>query len=482
MAARTAGVLLLGAIALSPLAAETSASRLQQGIDAILARPAFAPAWWGIEVRSLESGAVLYSCNAQKNFKPASTLKLVTTAAALDALGPGARLRTSVETAGRLDGEGRLLGDVYLVGRGDPTLGEGASGARSAAALAELAAAMRTAGVRSVEGRVVGHEGLFTGERRGSDWSWEDLTWSYGAEVSALSFGANRCELLVSPGEREGDAVVVESSPASSYYSVLSTATTAASGSEADLTLARPAGTNLVRLSGSLPAGQGPQTLTVALEDPARFAASVFVETLNARGIAVASPVATSSEPLPADLRVLAWHDSEPIAEILKRVNKNSQNLHAEALLRLLGKQARGEGSVEAGLAAERDFLARAGVVAEAWSLRDGSGLSRSDTLSPHGLVDLLVAMDKHPHERVFRESLAIAGVDGTLEHRMRGTPAQGRVLAKSGTLRDVDALAGYAQARSGERLAFAVVVNHHSLPGREAAAAIDEICSLIAD
>lgn len=482
MAARPVVALLLGAIALSPLDAQTPASRLQQGVDAILARPAFAPAWWGIEVRSLASGAVLYDYNAQKNLKPASTLKLVTTAAALDALGPDARLRTSVETAAPLDGQGRVLGDVYLVGRGDPTLGERASGDRSAVALGELADTVRAAGIRRIEGRLVGHEGLFTGERRGSDWAWEDLTWSYGAEVSALSFNANRCELLVSPGERFGEPVVVERKPVSSYYRVLSTATTAASGSQADLTLARAAGTNLVLLSGTLAAGGEPQTLSVALENPAHYAAAVFLEMLEAAGMQVAGPVETSSDALPAERRVLAFHDSEPLAEILKRVNKHSLNLHAEALLRLLGTRARGEGSAEAGLAAVRDFLARVGVRADAWSLRDGSGLSRSDTLSPRGLVDLLAAMDRHPHARAYRESLAVAGVDGTLEHRMQGTPAQGRILAKSGSLRDVDALAGYAQTRAGERLAFAIAVNHHSLPGRAAAAAIDEICTLIVD
>jgi D-alanyl-D-alanine carboxypeptidase/D-alanyl-D-alanine-endopeptidase (penicillin-binding protein 4) len=471
------------ALAFTPAdAAAASAGRLRKGIEKVLARPAFAPAWWGIEVRGLASGKVLYSRNAARNVKPASTLKLVTTAAVLDAFGPDARLRTSVETAGRLDGLGRILGDVYLVGRGDPTLGRRPDGGRPTATFEELVDALRAAGIRRVEGRLVGWEGLFAGERRGADWTWEDLVWSYGAEISALSFNGNSGDLLIGPGERPGDPLVVDRSPASSYFHVVSTATTSAAGSEARLTLFRAPGGNLVRLSGTLPAGRPAETRSVALEDPARYAASVFGEVLEKGGIGVAGPVETSSEPLPADLRVLAFHDSEPLAEMLRTVNKESRNLDAEMLLRQLGARVNGEGSAEAGLAAVRAFLARAGVRSDAWSLQDGSGLSRSDTVSAAGLVELLAAMDKHRHALAFRESLAVAGVDGTLEDRMKGTPAQGRILAKTGSLRHVNALAGYAFPRSGERLAFAVVVNHHSLPGREAAAAIDAICALLVE
>jgi D-alanyl-D-alanine carboxypeptidase/D-alanyl-D-alanine-endopeptidase (penicillin-binding protein 4) len=477
-----------GALAIVALAATTvdasgvSAGRLRKGIERVLARPALAPAWWGIEVRSLASGKVLYSLNATKNVKPGSTLKLVTTAAVLDALGPEARIRTSVETAGRLDGMGRILGDVYLVGRGDPTLGRRPGDGRPAAALEAMVDALRAAGIRRFEGRLLGHEGLFTGERRGADWTWEDLVWSYGAEISALSFNGNSGDLLIGPGERPGDPLVVERSPVSHYYQVVSTATTSAAGGESRLTLFRAPGSNLVRLSGTLPAGQASEPRSVALEDPARYAASVFREVLEQGGIGVAGPVDTSSDPLPADLRVLAFQDSEPLVEILKAVNKDSRNLHAEVLLRQLGARVEGEGSAEAGLAAARAFLARVGVKSDAWSLQDGSGLSRSDTVSASGLVDLLAAMDKHRHALAFRESLAVAGVDGTLEDRMKGTPAQGRILGKSGSLQHVNALAGYAQARGGERLAFAIVLNHHSLPGRAAAAAIDEICRLLVE
>ena len=227
--ALAAGALVLAA-AVPALAREPSPAALKRSIDAIVDRPAWAPAFWGIEVRDLRGGRVLYARNAGKNLKPASTMKVVTTAAILDALGPDERLRTTVETAARTDSFGRVLGDVYLVGRGDANLSGRFSDGRITAAFEELADALRASGVRRIEGRLVGHEGLFSGDRRGEDWSWEDLVWWYGAEVSALSFNDNCADLTVLAGERAGDPVRVERAPVSSYYSVLSTAVTSAAG------------------------------------------------------------------------------------------------------------------------------------------------------------------------------------------------------------------------------------------------------------
>jgi D-alanyl-D-alanine carboxypeptidase/D-alanyl-D-alanine-endopeptidase (penicillin-binding protein 4) len=453
---------------------------LTAAIDHILDRPALAPAFWGIEVRSLKTGRLVYARNAEKNFQPASTLKLVTTAAALDAFGPEARRRTTVETGGRLDGGGRILGDLYLVGRGDPALSGRFSPGGPTAALEELAEGLRAAGVRRIEGRLVGHEGAFKGDRRGADWGWEDLVWWYGSEVSALSLNDGCVQLTVAPGERAGDPVVLERNPPSAYYRVSSTAATSPAGTKSDLTLVRDPGTNHIHISGTHPLAGPAWEGWVALEDPARYATTVFAETLAAKGIRVMGALDTSSGPLPEGLRVLATHDGPPLAEVLKIVNKESHNLQAEILLRLLGLQVKGEGTVSAGQEAVKDFLERMGVRADAWKLQDGSGLSRSDLLSPHGLVGLLAAMDRHPHAHIFRESLAVAGVDGTLKSRMRGTPAQGRVVAKTGTLHLAQALVGYAVTSGGDRLAFALLVNHHPEP-KEAVAALDEIAARLA-
>jgi D-alanyl-D-alanine carboxypeptidase/D-alanyl-D-alanine-endopeptidase (penicillin-binding protein 4) len=451
---------------------------LQKAIDRILDRPAFAAAFWGVEVRDLRSGDVLYARHAGKSMTPASTMKLVTTAAALDVLGPEARFRTTLETAASVDASGRLAGDLYLVGRGDPGLSERAPDGHTG--FDALVGALATAGVRRIEGRLVGHEGLFKGDRRGPSWGWDDLVWCYGAEVAALSWNDNCADLTVSPGPRPGEPAVVARRPVSAYYEVRSSATTSAAGLKSDLTLVRELGSNVILLSGTYPAGAVPEELAVALEDPARYAATVFAEALAAAGIQLAGPVATSSEPLPGGLRVVGGHESPPLVEILKKTNKRSDNLRAETLLRLVGEQTRGEASASAGVAAVAEFLGRMGISAVAAALDDGSGLAPTDLLAPHQIVDLLAAMDRHPQAQVFRESLAVAGVDGTLEHRMRGTRAQGRVLAKTGTRRHVNAMAGYVNTLAGARLAFSIVVNNHTASPREATAAIDEVCEML--
>ena len=455
------------------------ATPLARRIDAILDQPAFEASFWGVEIREVRSGRVLYARNAEKNMKPASTQKVVTTAAALDAFGPQERFRTTIETPGRVDATGRVIGDLLLVGGGDPNLSGRFHAGRGSAPLEELAEALRAAGVRRIEGRVIGHEGLFQGDRRGEDWAWGDLVWSYGAEVSALSFNDNTAQLSASAGEKAGDPLVVDHDPRNAHYAVTSTAVTSPAGTLPALVLRADPGANLFRLSGSLPFGGEPWAASVAIADPARYAAVGFAEALAAKGIRVMGAVATSSDPLPAGLRVLATRESEPMAEILKVVNKRSQNLHTEMLLRLLGARVKGQGTVEAGHEAAADFLARNKVPAESWDLRDASGLSRSDVITPHGLVALLTAMDRHPHAGVFRDSLAVAGVDGTLEDRMKGTAAQGRVLGKTGSIRAVNALAGYATHRGGERLAFAIVLNHHTA-ATSGVGAIDEIATAL--
>jgi PBP4 family serine-type D-alanyl-D-alanine carboxypeptidase len=216
------------------------------------------------------------------------------------------------------------------------------------------------------------------------------------------------------------------------------------------------------------------------MEDPARFAATVFSEVLQARGIHVTGGVETSSAALPAGLRVLAAHQSPPLAELIEAINKPSQNLHAEMMLRLLGARVKGRGGAEEGLDAVEDFLRRSRVSTGSWSLVDGSGLSRKALVTPHGMVDLLVAMDRHPHRAAFLDSLPVAGVDGTLKVRMKGTPAEGRVQAKTGTLTQVNALAGYATTRAGDRLAFCIVLNHHTAGSSAGVGALDEIAKAV--
>ena len=459
--------------------APSSRGPLKSTLDRIVSRAEFANSLWGVQVRDLRSGKGLYSLNEGLSLTPASTLKLATTAAALDAYGPSATLATTVESAARLDGAGRVLGDVFLVGRGDPMIWESSSEA-PVTGFDRLADALVAAGVKRIEGRLVGNEAAFTGSRRPVDWGWGDLMWYYGADVSALVFNNSAVHLTAAPGERVGDPISLERNPRSAYYQVVVTATTAAPESKPDLAVDRPLGSNVVRIGGTLPQGAAAESLFVSVEDPARFAATVFAETLEARGIRVRGPVETSSAVLPPDTRTLATLTSPPMSEMVKQVNQPSHNLRAEMLLRLVGQRMRGEGSAEAGLAATRDFLSRQGVPLDGWALRDGCGLADSNLVTASGLVTLLTSMHRHQYAVAFQDSLALAGVDGTLKRRFQGTRVEGHLRAKSGAIRQTYTLAGFATTRRGETLVFAILLNHFAGDSAIAYAAINDICDAL--
>lgn len=420
---------------------------------------------------------MLYSRGAALNLEPASVMKLVTTAAALDLLGADRRFETTIETAGHVDGMGRLLGDLYLVGGGDPNLSGRFFGGDRLAPFRSLARQLAEAGIRRVEGRIVGHEGLFRGERRPEGWDWEDLVWWYGAEISALSFNDNAADLTAVPGDSVGSPLQVDARPRTRFFDVTSSATTGSRGSEDELQLVRELGSNLIVLSGSHAKGARRWEGRVALEDPALYATTVFDEVLSNEGIPVSGGVTTSSGPLPDSRRRLARHEGPPLGEVIAVVNKESLNLHAEMLLRHLGAGAAEAETLESGREAVEAFLERLGVDAAGWHIQDASGLSQSNLITARGLCQLLVAMGRHPAGDVFRDSLAVAAGDGTLEHRLRGAAA-GRVRAKTGTLRHVSALAGYASARDGRRLAFVAILNHFT--GKSAWRQVDRFATAL--
>ena len=455
--------------------------RLSRAIDAILTREVFTPAIVAVDIRDLATGRVIYERNAGLNVKPASTMKLFTTAAILEAESGGKSAATTVETAGRLDGLGRVLGDLYLVGRGDPNLSDRFPWRSEKSPFDQLARDLKEAGVTRIEGRLIGYDGLFSNESIPDGWTADDLVWSYGAEVTALSAFDSTVRLKLLPGEREGDPAVTTVEPATGFLRIVNGVKTLPRGAASEVTLTRELGSRDVVLTGGLAVGGEGWSGSVAAPEPTLFATTLLAEALTRQGIVVRDAVATSREPLPQGLRPLASVKGPGIAEQIKVVNKESQNLHAETLLRRLGLHASNEASVAAGVKAREEFLRQMGVRFADTAMYDGSGLSRSDLTSARAEVDLLVAMARHPQAAAFRDSLPIAGVDGTLRRRMKDTPAQGRVFAKTGSLRHVNALAGYVDAASGRRFALSIIVNHHTRPSREVTEAMDAICVLLA-
>ncbi len=481
---------------------------VKKRIDAILAQPDLAQGFWGIEITSLKSGKSLFSLNANKLFTPASNTKLFTTAAALALIGPDYRFRTTVETSGSLDKYGRLTGDLVLIGRGDPTLSgrqlpyslRTQRDADPTKVLEQLADELVQKGVKYVDGDVIADDSYFAFERYGEGWSQDDLVWAEGAPVSALTVNDNVVFVNILPGTRPGDKAFVSLTPAADYYSIDNRLMTTPAGSGRKIYINREPGSTQLTLWGTMPMDDSGANEGLAIEDPAEFAASLFHHFLEVRGIAIYGKQRTRHTELaslstftstviastrggdehsltsPTGPLVLAEHQSAPLYEDIQVINKVSQNLHAEILLRLLGREKGTGGTVQAGLEVLRGFLNNAGVSGEDYAFYDGSGLSRQNLVTPNAIVELLRYASEQSWGKQFRDSLPAAGVDGSMADRCRALDPEAHVYAKTGALGGVKTLSGYAVTPQGEQLAFAVLTNNFSLPGKRINDVIDSI------
>lgn len=442
-------------------------------IDRTIDESELAQARWGVFVMSLNDGRIIYSRNGDKLFTPASNMKIYTTAAALDLLGADYRWRTSVYADTQPDSSGIISGDLTLYGRGSPDL---VSHRKSdAPSLVDLADQLYQRGVRQVRGNIVGDESYFRGELYGVGWQWNDLQWYFGAEPSALSINANAIELAIAPASKIGDAATLKLRPDTGYVDLQNETTTGERGATTTIGINRGLSDNHVRVWGEFPLGSRGFTAYLSVHNPALWAATLLKEALVGRGIQV------DGEPRSRDFRVpesarfdpqkaieIARSDSATLGEIVRKTNKESNNLYAELILRTLGKE-RGEiardpdprkkrGDDESGADVVRVWLSGNGIVVDSMAIRDGSGLSRLDLVTPEATVRLLVAIAKSRSSTVFRDSLPIAGRDGTLGSRL---PSEaGQVFAKTGSLTYDHSLSGYAVTRTGEVLVFSMLCN----------------------
>ena len=465
---------------------------LRASIQAISRQPAFASSRVAVKVASLDTGRVLYEEDANKWMQPASNLKLYTVAAALDRFGPDYRFVTSVYAPARPDASGTIRGDLTVYGRGDPTFATrfntgaagtigGTRGANAAdrdyfKAIDELAAKVVAAGVRRVEGELVGDESYLTGGPRAPGWEWDDLQWWYGAEVSALTINDNSVDLKVSPGTRAGDPCAITVGPATPLLTIVDRTKTAPRGTPRALAVNRPLGENVIEVSGVMPVDDRSYTTSVAVARPAMLFASMLRASLERQGVVVTGRTRTvdararESSPLQVSSLVeLAVRQSPPLSVIAAQTMKPSQNLYTELILRTLGKAAATDSkqpSDEAGIKAVKDFLGKAGINSSEVVMLDGSGLSRANLVTADATLRLLVHMSRHRYGATFRDSLPVAGFDGTLRNRMKNTLAMGNARAKTGTLGTATTLSGYVLSAAGERLVFSLMVNN---PPRDA-------------
>jgi len=485
---------------------------LASRISAILSQPDLARGFWGVEVVSLSSGKVLYAQNADKLFTPASNTKLFTTAAALALIGPDYNFRTTVETNGTLDKHGRLTGDLVLVGRGDPNLSgrhlpytlRTERNNHPIQVLEQLADELVQKGVKYVDGDIIADDSYFAFERYGEGWSQDDLVWGDGAPVSALTINDNVIFVNILPADRAGERAFVNITPFADYYRIDNRIITTPAGTGRKIFINREPGSTVLTLWGNMPLDDAGADEALAIEDPAEFAASLLRQLLETRGIAVygrqrtrhtdlaslstftitaSAPARGGDQPsraLQSQPLVLASYQSKPLIEDLRVINKVSQNLHAEILLRLLGREKGTAGTVEGGLEVLRGFLNKAGVPGDQYVFYDGSGLSRQNLATPHSVVQLLRYVASQPWGASFRDTFPVAGVDGSLSDRFRNIGAQGRVYAKTGSLGGVKTLSGYATTDRGERVAFSILSNNFNLPTKRVTDAIDAIVGAI--
>ena len=439
---------------------------------------------WGVAVRDLATGRWVARHAADRYFVPASNLKLVVSATALERLGADYTWRTSVYGAEPIGAGGVLDGDLVLYGRGDPNL-SGRFAPSMTAIFETLADSLAARGLTRVTGDVLADESFWDADYVRGDWAAYDLLWWYAAPVGALGFNDNAIDFHIRPGSAVGDPLVIEGDPISSFYALENRAVTGLPGSEQTFDLTREPGSNRIVAYGSLPLDAAPDVEYFAVVDPAGWAATVFRETLARRGIAVGGAVRTISRPADSpvaagDTVALAAHVGPPLARVVDAVLGRSQNWHAEQLLKTIGKEVRGEGSWRAGLAVERATLAELGVDTTAVFLRDASGLSSANLVTPEAMVDLLAAMRERPTASAFVSALPVAAESGSLRRRFGGTSAAGRVRAKTGYIENVYSLSGYLTTLSGDEYAFSVVVNQTA--GESAAEAIDRLVTGIVE
>jgi serine-type D-Ala-D-Ala carboxypeptidase/endopeptidase (penicillin-binding protein 4) len=479
--------------------------RFRRRVDQALATEQAKRTFWGIEIADRDSGEILYDRNADHFFMPASNAKLFTTALALATLGGNYQFRTTLESSTRIDPGGKLAGDLVFVGRGDPDLSNRQFPYQLKAerdgpvekVLAEMADAVVGKGLKEVDGDVVADDSDLPYDPYPEGWAVGDMFFEYGAPVSAITFNDNIVVVRVAPGANPGEAATIDVEPAAALETITTQITTAPPGGHAYFSVAREPGPNFLSIRGTIPVGQEPAELQLAMTAPAETTARALKQLLEQRGVKItgavrvvhAPPPETSDEngfspPHPAPQPsaagpnpfVLAQHLSPPLIESIRLTNKISQNLHAELLLRTVAREKAGFGSTEAGLKIEKEFLRTAGVPDGDVIFSDGSGLARDDLVTPRAVVALLRYAAHQAWGAEFISTLPVAGVDGTLESRMKRISGPAEIHAKTGSLEHVRAMSGYARTNRGEDLVFSIFANNNTGHGTDATDTLDAI------
>lgn len=493
----------------TPLPSSTSVEALQTQIRERIDRPELRRGQVGIKVASLATGKVLFDQNSEKYFMPASNMKNFTVATALEKLTPDYRFVTGVYAAAMPDADGTIRGDVWIVGRGDVSISTAFNSPsepiRNLASkpdvqeiyfkgIDKLIDRLLAAGVKRIEGSIVGDDSYFKGGPIPDTWEWDDLQAYFGAEVSALPVNDNAVDFSVTPGP-VGYPCTVKMMPFNPLYRIRNACLTTAAGSPRTLRLTKALGQNQLDIAGTLPAGNAGFNGSIAVSRPAELFAALTRQRLEQRGVVVTGQYRVPSGTyLRPDVEI-AKLDSPPLALIAAKTMKPSQNMYTETLLWTLGEEARKRiasttvqpapasppSSAALGISEVKNFLVSIGVAPDAVVQYDGSGLSRHNLITPAAVVQLYTYMAKQSRSaQAWRDSLTIGGVDGTLANRFKGTIAQGNIRGKTGTIDQVSALSGYMTTAGGDELVVSFVVN--GVPAtRDRTSMIDDVVLMLA-
>jgi serine-type D-Ala-D-Ala carboxypeptidase/endopeptidase (penicillin-binding protein 4) len=486
-----------GASSVSSVSAGTAGlQQLSAAIDAQIDEPRFASSSWGIAVTSLDTGHTLYVHDADRLLQPASTAKLFTAALVLDSLGTDYRIPTQLLATHPI-ANGQLEGPLILHGMGDPTLGTPGTNSDWAD---QLATQLAASGVREVLGDLVADDSYFSGPAVGAGWEARDLQSWFAVPSSALSVQENVVDLTLTPAASPGGPVSLMLDPPGAITRVVNTMTTSAQHARSDVNLYRAPGDSTLYAFGNVAARSEAQSFKLAMTDPAWFAGNLLRNALTRHGIRVEGQVRVLHWPEPNHIGldkaiVVAQVLSPPLMEVLTRGLKRSQNLYLQNLLQIAGVKAQSNAeqdgdpapgflSSEAwGIRAMHELLERIGIAPSDAQIEEGTGLSRQDLATPNAMVRLLAHLASQPYGAQLRDALPDAGVDGTLEWRMRNTAAMDNVHAKTGSMNYVRCLVGYVTTASGEHLAFAIMLNNFVREGDDPSPSrnLDAIVELLA-
>ncbi|HEX5817533.1 MAG TPA: D-alanyl-D-alanine carboxypeptidase/D-alanyl-D-alanine-endopeptidase [Gemmatimonadales bacterium] len=479
--------LLLPSALPSPLPAQGGA--LSRRLDTRLDAAPFNRHLWGVALVD-EKGKLVYGRNADRMFIPASNTKIVVAAVASALFSPDFTVKTSVYAAGPVV-NGVVQGDLVLYGRGDPTFGRrcfatdtlrvGVCDRDPAGRMRALADTLAARGITSVDGDVVGDGSYFDGALVHPGWEAYDLNWWYAAPVSGLGFNDNAIDITYAPGSREGEPATIGFTPDFGDVTLENRTRTVPAGAEETIDFFREPGTLHVWAEGTVQLGGRTRTEYFALPDPNLYAARALRAALAARGISVAGATrSTTDSTLYQVVRrapALADVNGRPMRDWIFPILNTSQNWYAEMVLKQLGKAYGGAGSWDEGIKVERRFLIDSvGIDSTQFALSDGSGLSASNLMSPLAFTQLLRFIRRHPHWETFAAGLPQSGNTGSLRNRFRGTPLEGKVRAKTGSISRVNTLSGYVELDGGKGLVFSVQANHHTQPTRAILAQIDSV------